>query len=120
MYLRMALVECHPPSLLLVVRSSQLWRSLFIFCQCVASVMLMENYHLVCVCVFVYVYLCVGRHSSGVAVDCVGNLLLYGGYLDWDIYGDIFSFSTTTIQWKYMAGNSTIGVLPDFTAGQGK
>jgi hypothetical protein len=58
------------------------------------------------------------RTQSTAAADTYGNLYLWGGTAA-SFLGDVWSFSTTSLLWKYLAGSSSMTPSsPDYSAGK--
>jgi hypothetical protein len=57
------------------------------------------------------------RAFAGSAVDSNGNLLLWGGYGGGTTYfGDVFSFSPSSLLWTYMAGSISANQAPVYAS----
>src|SRR4051812_45341557 len=52
-------------------------------------------------------------------VDSNGNLLIMSGLMTFGTCGDIFSFSTTTLQWRWLAGVNFVNNAGDYSNGKG-
>lgn len=61
------------------------------------------------------------RHGSGVTIDAVGNLWLFGGFgnissSSFGILNDLWRYNTTTNQWTWMTGTNLINQFGNYGA----